>query len=56
MDNKEIGQSVLKEINSEYLLEELMLKPQYFGHRIRRADPLKKTLVLGKIEGRKRRG
>jgi len=56
LDNKEIGQSVLKEINSEYLLEELMLKPQYFGHLIRRADPLKKTLVLGKIEGRKRRG
>ena len=50
------NQSELKEINPEYLLEELMLKPQYFGHLMRRADPLKKTLVLGKIEGRRRRG
>ena len=56
LDNKEISQSVLKEINSEYLLKELMLKPQYFGHLMRRANPLKKTLVLAKIEGRKRRG
>ena len=52
------SQSILKEINPEYSLEELMLKlkPQYFGHLMWRADPLKKTLVLGKIEGRRRRG
>ena len=50
-------QSVLKEINSEYSLEGLMLKLnlQYFGQLIRRADSLEKTLMLGKIEGRKRR-
>ena len=49
--------SVLKEINPEYSLGGLMLKLklQYFGHLIRRADTLEKTLVLGKIEGRKRR-
>ena len=50
------NQSILKEINSEYSLERLMLKLQYFGHLIRRADSLGKTLMLGKIEGRKRRG
>ena len=51
------NQSILKEINSEYSLEGLMLKLklQYFGHLIQRADSLKKTLMLGKIEGRKRR-
>ena len=49
---------MLKEINPEYSLEGLMLKPklQYFGHLIRRADSLEKTLMLGKIEGRRRRG
>ena len=52
------NQSVLKEINSEYSLEGLMLKLklQYFGHLMRRVDSLGKTLVIGKIEGRKRRG
>ena len=51
-------QSILKEINPEYSLEELMLKLkcQYFGHLMQRADLLKKTLMLGKIEGRRRRG
>ena len=49
-------QSILKEINSEYSLERLMLKLklQYFGHLMRRADSLKKTLMLGKIEGKRR--
>ena len=48
----------LKEINSEYSLEGLMLKLtlQYFGHLMRRAESLEKTLKLGKIEGKKRRG
>ena len=52
------NQSILKEINPEYSLEGLMLnlKLQYFGHLMRRADSLEKTLMLGKIEGRKRRG
>ena len=52
------NQSILKEINPEYLLEGLMLKPklQYFGHLIQRANSLEKTLMLGKIEGRRRRG
>ena len=51
-------QSILNEINPEYLLEGLMLKLklQYFGHLMRRADSLEKTLLLGKIEGRRRRG
>ena len=51
-------QSILKEINSAYSLEILMLKLnlQYFGHLIQRADSLEKTLMLGKIEGRRRRG
>ena len=50
--------SVLKEINPEYSLEGLMLrlKLQYFGHLMRRVDSLEKTLILGKIEGRRRRG
>ena len=50
--------SILKEINPEYLLEGLMLKLkfQYFGHLMRRANSLEKTLMLGKIEGRRRRG
>ena len=46
----------VKEINLEYSLEGLMLKLQYFGHLIQRANSLKKTLMLGKIEGRRRRG
>ena len=50
------NQSILKKINSEYSLEGLMLKLQYFGHVMRRADSLEKTLMLGKIEGRSRRG
>ena len=52
------NQSILKEINPEYSLEGLMLKLklQYFGHLIRRTDSLEKTLMLGKIEGRRRRG
>ena len=50
------NQSILKEISPEYSLEGLMLKLQYFGHLMRRADSLGKTLKLGKIEGRKRRG
>ena len=48
------NQSILKEINTEYSLEGLMLKLQYFGHLLRRADLLEKTLMLGKIEGRRR--
>ena len=48
--------SILKKINPEYSLQELMLKLQYFGHLIRRADSLEKTLMLGKIEGGRRRG
>ena len=52
------NQSVLKEISSGCLLEGLMLKLklQYFGHLVRRADSFEKTLMLGKIEGRQRRG
>ena len=50
------NQSIPKEINPEYSLEDLMLKLQYFGHLIQRAESLEKTLMLGKIEGRRRRG
>ena len=50
------NQSILKEINSEYSFEGLMLKLQYFGHLKQRADSLEKTLMLGKIEGRRRSG
>ena len=50
------NQSILKEINPEYLMEGLILKFQYFGHLIGRADSLEKTLMLGKIEGKRRRG
>ena len=49
-------QSILKEINPEYSLEAWKLKPQYFGHLMQRADSLEKILMLGKIEGRRRRG
>ena len=47
-------QSILKEISPEYSLERLMLKLQYFGHLMRRSDSLEKTLMLAKIEGRRR--
>jgi len=52
------NQSTLQEINPEYSLEELMLKLklQYFGHLMRRADSLEETLMLGKIESKRRRG
>ena len=52
------NQSILKEINPEYSLERLVLKLklQYFGHLMQRADSLEETLMLGKIEGRRRRG
>ena len=50
------NQSILKEVISEYSLEGLMLKFQYFGHLMQRADSLEKTLMLGEIEGRRRRG
>ena len=50
------NQSILKEINPGCSLEGLMLKLQYFGHLMRRTDFLEKTLMLGKIEGRRRRG
>ena len=56
LDCKEIKPvSILKEINSECSLEELILKLQYFGHLMQRADSLEKTLMLGKIEGRRRK-
>ena len=48
--------SILKEINPEYSLEELMLELQYFGHLMQRTDSLEKTPMLGKIEGKRRRG
>ena len=51
-----LNQSILKEFSPEYSLEGLMLKLQYFGHLMRRTDSLEKTLMLGKIEGRRRRG
>ena len=50
------NQSILKEISPEYSLEGLILKLQYLGHLMQRANSLEKTLMLGKIEGRKRRG
>ena len=50
------SKSILREINSEYSLEGLMLKLQYCDHLMQRADSLEKTLMLGKIEGRRRRG
>ena len=55
---RKLNQLILKEINPDYSLERLMLKLklQYFGHLIRRADSLEKTLMLGKIEGRRRSG
>ena len=58
LDCKEINQSILKEVSPQYSLEGLMwkLKLQYFGHLMRRADSFEKNLMLGKIEGRRRRG
>ena len=56
LDCKEIKQTILKKFSPEYSLEELKLKLQCFGHLMQRTDPLEKTLILGKIEGRKRRG
>ena len=50
------NQSILKEVNPEYSLEELMPKLQYFGDLMQRADSLEKTLMLGKTEGKRRRG
>ena len=50
------NQSILKEISPEYSLEGLVLKLQYFGHLMRRPDSLEKPLILGKIEGGRRRG
>ena len=58
LDCKETNQSILKKISPEYLLEGLMLKLklQYFGHLMRRVDSLERTLMLGGIGGRRRRG
>ena len=50
------NQSILEEINSEYSLEGLTLKLQYFGHLMQRTDSLEKILMLGKTEGKRRRG
>ena len=50
------NQSILKEINPEYSLDRLMLKLQYFGHLIQKDESLEKTLMLGKMECRRRRG
>ena len=50
------SQSILKKINPEYSLERLTLKLQYFGHLMQRGNSLEKTVMLGKIEGRRRRG
>ena len=58
MTARRSNQSILKEINPEYSLEGLMLKLelQYFNHLVQRADSLRKTMMVGKIEGRRRRG
>ena len=56
LDCSEIKPVNLKEINPEYSLEGLMLKLQYFGYLTQKANSLEKTLILGKIEGRRRRG
>ena len=56
VDARRSNQSILKEINSRYSLERLMLKLQYFGHLMRTAASLEKTPVLGKTEGRRRSG
>ena len=56
MDSKGPNQSLVKEINPDCSLEGLMLKLAFFGHMIQRVDSLEKTLMLGKIEGKRRRG
>ena len=56
LDCKKSNQSILQDISSEYSLERLMLKLQYLGHMMQRKDSLEKTLILGQIEGRRRRG
>ena len=56
LDNREIKPVNPKEINPKYSSEGMMLKLQYSGHLMQRADSLEKTLMLGKIEGRRRRG
>ena len=58
LDARRSNQSILKEIKLEYSLEGLMLKLklQYFGHLMRRTDSLEKTLMLGKTEGKRRKG
>ena len=58
MEYKEINQSILKEINTEYSLQGLMLKLklQYFGHLMQRTNLLEKTMMLRKMDGRRRRG
>ena len=58
LDCKEINQSILKEMSPEYSLEGVLLKLklQYFGHLMQRANSLEKTLMLEKIEGKRRRG
>ena len=53
---KRSNQSILKEINPEYSFEELMLKLQYFGHLMQKADSLGKTLMLRKFEGKRKEG
>ena len=57
LDCEEIHQSILKEISPEYLLEGLILKLKflYFGHLMQKADSLEKTLMLGKVEGKRKR-
>ena len=54
--SRKSNQSILKEINPKYSLEGLLLKLQYFGHLMQRANSLEKTFMLGKIEGRRKRG
>ena len=56
LDCKRSNQSILKDINPEYSLEVLMLKLQHFGHLMGKADSLEKNLMLGKTEGKRRRG
>ena len=56
LESREIKLSVLKEVNHEYSLEGLKLKRQYFGHLMQRDNSLEKTLQLGKIEGKRKRG
>ena len=56
LDARRSNQSILKEFNLEYSLEGLILKLQYFGHLMQRADSLEETLMLGKIEGGRRGG